>query len=142
MRQGFTLILFTAFAMLWDASAWGATGRTVGEFAVSPSGSARYSIPIWAPPGPHGLQPHLALTYDSRRGDGSLGIGWALSGLSSIYRCNLTYAQDAAPAAIALVTGDGYCLDGQRLRLTSGTYGSAGSAYQTEVANFMNVTAY
>jgi hypothetical protein len=41
-----------------------------------------------------------------------------------------------------LATSDGYCLDGQRLRLTSGTYGTAGSTYQTEIANFKNVTAY
>jgi len=34
-----------------------------------------------------------------------------------------------------------YCLDGKRLRLTSGTYGTAGSTYQTEVADFSNITA-
>ena len=32
-------------------------------------------------------------------------------------------------------------MDGQRLRLTSGTYGDAGSTYQTETANFMNIEA-
>jgi hypothetical protein len=117
-------------------------GRTVGTFAVSQTGAATYTIPIWAPPGPQGLQPHIALTYNSQRGNGYVGVGWSVSGLSSIYRCNLTYAQDAAPAPVALVTGDGYCMDRQRLRLTGGTYGAAGSTYQTEVANFVNVTAY
>ncbi len=43
---------------------------------------------------------------------------------------------------MGLVTNDGLCLDGQRLRLTSGTYGAAGSTYQTELANFKNVTAF
>jgi hypothetical protein len=65
-----------------------------------------------------------------------------LTGLSSIYRCNATYAQDAAPAPVNLSASDAYCMDGQRLRLTGGTYGAAGSTYQTEVANFTTVTAY
>jgi YD repeat-containing protein len=125
-----------------DAATATAAGRTKGSFAVSPTGAATYSIPIWAPPGPNGLQPNIALTYNSQQGNGYVGVGWGVSGLSSIYRCNLTYAQDAAPAPVALATSDAYCMDGQRLRLTGGTYGAAGSTYQTEVANFVNVTAY
>jgi len=141
------LILFMcAAAMLLGDAAHAATataaGRTKGAFAVNQFGAATYTIPIWAPPGPQGLQPHIALTYNSEQGNGYVGVGWALSGLSSIYRCNLTYAQDAAPAPVSLSTSDGYCMDGQRLRLTSGTYGEASSTYQTEVANFVNVTAY
>src|SRR3984957_9506640 len=56
-------------------------GRTVGSFGVSQIGSAQYSIPIWAPPGPKGLQPTLALSYDSASDIGPLGIGWSLAGL-------------------------------------------------------------
>jgi hypothetical protein len=125
-----------------DAATATVAGRTKGSFAVSSTGAATYSIPIWAPPGPQGVQPNVALTYNSQQGNGYIGVGWGISGLSSIYRCNLTYAQDAAPAPVALATSDGYCMDGQRLRLTGGTYGTAGSTYQTEVANFVNVTAY
>jgi RHS repeat-associated protein len=119
-----------------------AAGRTKGAFAVSPTGAATYTIPIWAPAGPHGMQPHIALAYNSQQGNGYVGVGWGLSGLSSIYRCNLTVAQDAAAASVALATSDGYCMDGQRLRLTGGTYGTANSTYQTEIANFVNVEAY
>ena len=108
---------------------------------VSPTGSAQYSIPIWIPPGPRGIQPHLALFYDSQSYIGPLGIGWSIAGLSAITRCNKTVAQDTTAAPVALVTSDSYCLDGKRLRLTSGTYGTAGSTYQTEVADFSKVTA-
>lgn len=138
-----TLVLLVGAAFTLPAA--GTTtvaGRTAGSFAVSSTGAATYTIPIWAPPGPNGMQPHIALTYNSQQGNGIVGVGWYVSGLSSIYRCNLTYAQDAAPAPIGLVTSDGYCMDGQRLRLTGGTYGTAGSTYQTEVANFINVAAY
>jgi RHS repeat-associated protein len=140
------ILLTCAAAMLLGDAAHAATataaGRTKGSFAVSPTGAATYTIPIWAPPGPQGIQPHVALTYNSQQGNGPVGVGWAVGGLSSIYRCNLTFAQDAAPAPVSLSTSDGYCMDGQRLRLTSGTYGEASSTYQTEVANFVNVTAY
>jgi len=120
-----------------------AIGRTPGQFGVSRIGSAQYSIPIWAPPGPRGMQPNLSLLYDSQSSIGPLGIGWSLAGLGQITRCNLTAAQDAAPAAVALVIGDGYCMNGNRLRLTSasGTYGAAGSTYQTEIADFSQITA-
>ena len=141
------LLLSLAAAALFSATvgatvySTGAAGRTKGSFAVSSMGAATYTIPIWAPPGPHGMTPHIALSYNSQGSNGYVGVGWGISGLSSIYRCNLTFAQDAAPAPVALVTGDGYCMDGQRLRLTAGTYGAAGSTYQTETANFVNVTA-
>jgi Salmonella virulence plasmid 65kDa B protein/FG-GAP-like repeat len=108
---------------------------------VSATGAATYQIPIWAPLGPKGVQPNLALTYNSQSGDGTMGPGWSLSGLSAITRCNKTYAQDGMPAAVALATSDGYCLNGNRLRISSGTYGVAGSTYQTESADFSQITA-
>jgi len=119
-----------------------AAGTTAGRFAVTPSGAAAYTIPIWAPPGPNHLQPSIALTYNSRGGNGYVGVGWGVSGISAIYRCNRTIAQDSAAAPVTLTSADGYCMDGQRLRLTGGTYGAAGSTYQTEIANFVNVAAY
>jgi hypothetical protein len=87
------------------------------------------------------MQPSVSLFYDSQSTIGPLGIGWSLAGLGQITRCNLTTAQDTNPAAVALVTSDGYCLNGKRLRLTGGTYGTAGSTYQTEIADFSNITA-
>ena len=136
------VLLFSSAGGIFFASVGhAAVGHTSGTFAVSPAGAATYTIPIWAPPGPRGMQPHIALTYNSRQGNGSVGVGWAIGGLGSIYRCDLTFAQDGASAAVALATSDGLCLDGKRLRLTSGTYGAASATYQTEVADFSNVTA-
>lgn len=117
-------------------------GRTVGTYAVSPTGAATYTIPIWSPRGPNGLQPNIFLVYNSQQSAGYLGVGWSLSGISEITRCNRTVAQDGTAAPVALATSDALCLDGQRLQLTGGAYGEAGSTYQTEVANFEQVTAY
>lgn len=116
-------------------------GRTDGEAGVSASGAARYTIPLRLPPGTNGLAPSLAITYDSRGGNGLLGVGFHLAGLSAIRRCGSTLAQDGTLAAVALTSSDRFCLDGHRLRLTAGTYGAAGSQYQAEVETFARVTA-
>jgi RHS repeat-associated protein len=116
-------------------------GRTEGDAGVTATGAARYTIPLSLPPGTNGLAPSLALDYDSRSGNGLLGVGFRISGLSSIRRCGSTLAQDRKLGAVALDWPDRLCLDGQRLRLTAGTYGAAGSQYQTEVETFARVTA-
>jgi RHS repeat-associated protein len=141
MRNRLPISLIAIFICLFGPDTFAAEGRTSGQFVLSPTGGAQYTIPIWAPPGPRGMQPNISLVYDSQAGIGPLGIGWSMSGLGAITRCNLTVAQDTTPASVALVTGDGYCINGSRLRLTSGTYGTAGSVYQTEIADFSQITA-
>ena len=142
MHSRIIVAVVAAFAALgWNGSLASSFGRTAGQLGVSASGAAQYSIPIWAPPGPRGMQPRISINYNSQSGIGYLGLGWFLGGLPSINRCNKTYAQDTIPAPVALVMGDGYCIKGNRLRLTSGTYGLSGSTYQTEIADFTNITA-
>jgi len=116
-------------------------GRTVGHFTVTNDGAATYTIPLWTAPGIGQLKPNLALVYNSHQGDGLYGVGWSLSGLSAISRCNKTYAQDGFPAAVTLTSADRFCLDGMQLKLTSGTYGAANSTYGTEIESFSKVAA-
>jgi RHS repeat-associated protein len=95
-------------------------------------GAASYTIPLWVPDGKNELSPSLALRYHSRTGNGLVGVGWSLDGLSEIRRCPLTAtATSSAPggvpinAAIAPVTYEepteafkptyALCLDGRRL---------------------------
>ena len=60
-------------------------GARGAQADVSPSGSYRTSVAI-AVPAFHGLEPHLAIGYDSGSGDGLLGAGWGLLGLSEVRR--------------------------------------------------------
>ncbi len=91
-------------------------GATPGTFKVDDSGAATYSLPIVVPPGAAGVQPTLSLGYNSHSGNNLVGMGWLINGLSTIYRCPATIAQDG-------VSGDAnarFCLDGQRLIAISG----------------------
>ena len=117
-------------------------GRTAGSFGVSLGGAATFSIPIWTPPGPNGVQPSISLNYSSQAGNGLAGAGWTVSAVSSIERCPRTFAQDGDDGAVALAMYDRFCIGGNKLRLSSGTYGSAGSVYFTEYADYSRITAY
>lgn len=100
---------------------------------VSPSGEFTYEIPFRLPPGIAGVQPRLSLQYGSQNGNGLVGVGWNLNGLSAITRCLKTPALDGSYGAVSLDSIDALCLDGQRLILQSGTYGTVGAVYATEV---------
>ncbi|MRR52173.1 MAG: hypothetical protein EG825_14910, partial [Rhodocyclaceae bacterium] len=115
---------------------------TSGQFEVSPSGAATYTLPIPVPPGTGGIEPKLALSYNSQSGNGLLGVGWSLSGLSAIGRCPQTLAQDNVRGSINYDANDRYCLDGQRLILVSGTYGADGAEYRTERESFSRIISY
>ena len=92
-------------------------GTIAGSFSVSPTGEAVYSIPLLTPPGRAGLQPSLAITYDSggAAAEGPLGLGFSLTGLSAITRCPRNMADDGEIAPVRDQPGDPLCLDGKRL---------------------------
>jgi len=89
-----------------------------GRFHVSATGAAIWNLPINVPPGRNSMRPSLAIEYDSKRGDGVLGLGFTLSGLSTVSRCWSRPAQDGAfhaePSGAQGVP-DAFCLDGQRI---------------------------
>jgi RHS repeat-associated protein len=119
-------------------------GSTPGGFAVGQSGAANYSIPIQVPPGIADMAPQLSLDYSSHSGNGLLGLGWHLSGLSSITRCPATKAQDGFIDGVDFDSNDRYCLDGQRLMQTGTGSDSNGSytEYRTEINTFSRIRSY
>jgi len=127
--------------LLLAPSSWGAVGRTPATFDVSASGEAQYVIPISAPAGINALTPSLALVYSHGNAGGIAGTGWTIAGAASIQRCISTVAQDGIARGVRNDLQDRFCLDGQKLRLASGTYGVAGSTYRTEIERFARLTA-
>ncbi|NVJ20996.1 VCBS repeat-containing protein [Myxococcus sp. AM011] len=121
-----------------------APGITPFTADVTADGSAAVSIPLWTPPGRAGIQPSLAIVYDSQGSDGLLGPGFNLAGLSQITLCPNSFARDgrlqaadvrhwmqpSGPETYARV----YCLDGARL-VPSGT-----DTFKTEVDSHASIS--
>ena len=114
-------------------------GKLAGNAGVS-GGAASYNIPINAPPGRNGMQPSVSINYNSRAGNGLLGMGWSLAAGSSISRCPATVAQDGNMLGITFTENDRLCLDGQRLIRVNGTnYWSGGGEFRTEIESFKRI---
>lgn len=93
--------------------------KAVGEIPiqsdVTPLGGRTYTVPIEAYPGIGDMTPQIALVYNSFQNNGIVGIGWGVSGLSSIVRTNKSIHYDGRTAGISQDADDAFVLDGQRL---------------------------
>jgi YD repeat-containing protein len=114
-------------------------GIVPGSFSVTGDGAATYTVPLWVPPGRAGMQPELSIDYDSRNGEGLLGQGWSLRGLSRIARCRKTKADEKHVEAVAFRSDDPLCLDGQRLALVQGDPQANGAEYRTVPDRFIRI---
>ena len=120
-------------------------GSILGSFAVSSSGAATYTIPLVVPPGRMSMEPSLSIAYDSAGGEGFLGRGFALGGLSAISRCPASLAQDGYVRAVKMDANDVYCLDGLRLVLVGQEEhpdGTRTSEFRTFPDTFAKVLAH
>ncbi|MCC4310608.1 FG-GAP-like repeat-containing protein [Alcanivorax marinus] len=106
-------------------------GASQANFSVA-QGQANFSIPIQVATGGAGITPNVSVSYSSGSDYGQAGMGFHISGLSSIRRCGHHNLQDGFARGIDGTTGDLACLDGSRLVLVSGTYWQNGSRYRLE----------
>ncbi len=100
-----------------DETIVGAIGGTADLSAL---GGATYTIPIKVPDGINGVQPNLSIVYNSQSGNGLLGWGWNLGGLSAITRVGQTKYHDGNVCGVSYDFHDRYALDGQRLFFEDG----------------------
>jgi hypothetical protein len=86
-----------------------AIGSLQGSMHVGNDAVPEYDIPLWVSPGRQGVQPDLSLTY-AGSGNGIVGVGWVLRGLSTVATCTQTYSTGLNAAT---PDPDGaLCLDG------------------------------
>jgi hypothetical protein len=126
-----------------------------GQLAVGQDGQPGYQHPIAVPPGIAGMVPTIALAYGGD-GNGPVGHGWSLTGVSSIARCGANLATDGRIRGVDNTAADKLCLDGQRLIQTGATGvptafpqtdDSAGGSgllreFRTERDSFARIRAY
>lgn len=117
-------------------------GSPMGSFGVSPLGAATYTIGIEAPQGLPGMQPNVAIVYNSQSGNGVVGYGCNISGISVITRGPRTVYQDGKAGGITHGMDDAFYLDGQRLVLREYTAGSDSSVYCLENDPFFRVVLH
>lgn len=131
MRQyisKFFLICILAFGFLPEVLASDYTidkKKEVGDIPfqtnTTPMGALTYTVPIECFQNPKGLQPNISLVYNSMAGNGIAGMGWSISGLSSISRVNSSQYYDGEVKALNLSTDCAFVLDGIRLVKKKGT---------------------
>ncbi|MGK3969858.1 RHS repeat-associated core domain-containing protein [Sorangium sp. So ce118] len=92
-----------------------AAGTIPGTFSITSTGDAVYTMDLASLPSRVGMRPQIQLVYRSDGGDGVLGAGFSITGLSAITRCPKSLAQDAEIRGVRYDGDDGLCLDGQRL---------------------------
>lgn len=112
-----------------------------GQFQVTDAGAASYTIPLYTAPAAGNLDVKLALQYNSQSGNGVFGVGWSLTGVSSITRCPKTIAEEGVRQGVKNDNSDIFCLDGQKLRAVVGAYGATGSEYRTAIDSYSKIVA-
>lgn len=113
-------------------------GAIPDSLNVSPDGQPNYAVAFQLPPGRRGIQPALGLVYGGGDHVGTVGLGFGLSGLSSITRCSKTIAQDFETEAPRLEADDAYCLDGARMIEVAGIPGE----YRTRRESFRRIVSH
>ena len=89
----------------------GVVGSLPGDFSMSGTGAAVYSIDLNLPKAVGNMVPQISLVYNSQGGNGVMGWAWSLSGLSSIDRVGQTEYHDGKITDVDFVN-DRYAIDG------------------------------
>ncbi len=140
----FLILIILLCKTAYSQRTGGAVGSLPGVSGVSPSGAGTYDIPVWVCPGTNGMQPELNINYNSSRGNGMLGMGWGLTGLSSITRAAKDYQHFSTNnSGVNCTMDDRFMLDGNLLMVwNGGTYGANGTEYHTEMESYSKIVSH
>ena len=110
-----------------DQTCEGRLGFYPMDFHVNECGAATISLPLEFPEGINGMTPHLSLEYNSQAGNGIMGLGWSLGGMSKISRVPYTFLHNDENHSVTFSTNDQFSLDGNILK--KGRYGGVDCFY-------------
>ncbi|WP_162271026.1 RHS repeat-associated core domain-containing protein [Chryseobacterium glaciei] len=115
---------------------------TAGNIEVNGGGQLQFTLAITLPPGVKNIAPNMNLTYTSNSGNGAMGYGWSISGVTAISRMGKTIERDGEQIGVKLDNSDYYTFNGQRLILKSGEYGKNGAEYVTEKYSNIKIKSF
>ena len=107
---------------------------------VTPLGAATFTVPIEIPPGVGLAVPELSVSYSSLSGNGLLGLGCTLQGMSVITRSAKDVFHDNIASGISYGETCALRLDGKRLVPKGSGIISDGSVYVPEDDPFTEIT--
>ncbi|MCP4270046.1 MAG: hypothetical protein GY777_31475, partial [Candidatus Brocadiaceae bacterium] len=119
------LLLFITISTSYAEQAATSSGGTSASVGTDPNtGAASVSVPIEVPPGRNGMAPNLALTYNSNKRNGWLGVGWDMK--TSFIQRNTKWGLD--------YSDNDYVADGNRELVERGDWGAYSYGQKTEGA--------
>jgi RHS repeat-associated protein len=119
----------------------GVVGSLPGIVNINDFGNVSYSIPIKIPVGTNGLSPQHTISYVSQTRHGLCGIGWDITGFSTIERVGHNLNNDGIVRGVKLDNMDNFSIDGQRL-IHVNDLSSTSSEYKTYNDNFSKIVSY
>ncbi|WP_312769846.1 polymorphic toxin type 23 domain-containing protein [Epilithonimonas sp.] len=119
MKKIYILLLIPFFNLYFNQSLF---QDTQGSIDVNGGGQLQYTLPIAIPPGIRSVAPDIKLSYTSGNGNGLVGYGWSLSGITSISRTGKTLDKDSEVSGVNLNYSP-FQFNGQRLIYKSGGNG-------------------
>lgn len=126
-------------------------GSVGGAFLVGGDGSANYNIPLKIPKGTAGVEPAIAIGYTSSGGNGSLGVGFDITGFERITRGPTSRLKDGFLDPVDFDGNDRFFFNGELLialtnangdPATASDYGKDGTVYQTEKHSFARIMSH
>ena len=109
---------------------------------VTQFGAATFSIPIEVPQGVGKVVPQLSISYNSMQGNGMVGLGCSVSGLSAITRSVRDIYHDRNAGRLSFNEYDALRLDGRRLIPKDSNIMTDGSIYVLEDDPFTDVVLH
>ena len=106
-----------------DNNHGGAVGTIPVTINVNDYGASQIDIPIHLPPGIASMMPELSFAYNSQSGDGILGVGWSIGGLSKISLVPKSYYYNGYTGEVGFEANPQLYIDGNYLiKSSDGTY--------------------
>lgn len=109
---------------------------------VTQFGAATFCIPIEVPQGVGKVVPQLSISYNSMQGNGMVGLGCSVSGLSAITRSVRDIYHDRNAGRLSFNEYDALRLDGRRLIPKDSNIMTDGSIYVLEDDPFTDVVLH